>query len=204
MALPHAFARAARSRAIPANSLFMRVFRASELPALRRREKIHAPFSRFARERGGRHGRKVAGNMRKPANPHLARVCGLFSFSIRCCGCLMALSIFLSQVFSCNLARTRMITAFARLFPARHGVSRFVIYSVKLHPPPRAAVRSAHAAELKNGPPGPQNLWRVRRAVCRKHIHPPARPAGGGFVFLHGNSGAEREFTIFHCLLCII
>ena len=136
MALPHAFARAARSRAIPANSLFMRVFRASELPALRRREKIHAPFSRFARERGGRCGRKVAENMIKPANPHLARVCGLFSFSIRCCGCLMALSIFLSQVFSCNLARTRMITAFARLFPARHGVSRFVIYSVKLQPLP--------------------------------------------------------------------
>lgn len=143
MALPHAFARAARSRAIPANSLFMRVFRASELPALRRREKIHAPFSRFARERGGRHGRKVAGNMRKPANPHLARVCGLFSFSIRCCGCLMALSIFLSQVFSCNLARTRMITAFARLFPARHGVSRFVIYSVKLHPITAGARREA-------------------------------------------------------------
>lgn len=80
IALPHAFARAARSRATPANALFMRVFRASELPALRRRERIHAPFSRFARERGGRRGRKVDRNMRKPANPHLARVCGLFPF----------------------------------------------------------------------------------------------------------------------------
>lgn len=152
MALPHAFSRAARSRALPVNALFMRVSRASGLSDRRRREKIHAPFSRFARERGGRRGRKVAGNMKKPANPHLARVCGLFSFSIQCCGCLMALSIFLSQVLSCNLAQTRMITAFARLFPARHGVSRFVIYSVKLHRPPGGLLKK---------PPGPENFYQA-------------------------------------------